>query len=124
MTKKTEKIVEMSHKKAIDRQNEVVDAVRRMQKEGRNITFYGVMKETGASKSYLYTNKVIHDLIAEARETNTPRTARSKDAIIKMQRSRIADLESKLTALQSEKPMNAVGFQNSSLPLEDGEKAL
>lgn len=105
MAKKTDRIVEMAHKKATDRQKEVMDAVKRMQKEGKKITFYSVMKETGASKSYLYTNKAIYDIIVEARDgqaPKTPRAAQSKDAIIKMQKSKIMELERKISSLQSE----------------------
>lgn len=105
MANKTDKIVEMAHRKATNRQQEVIDTVMRMQQEGKKVTFYSVMKETGASKSYLYTNQTIYDIIVKARDgqlPKTPRSKQSKDAIIKMQKSRIEELERKISSMQSE----------------------
>ena len=96
MANKTDKIVEMAHQKSSARKAEVIEAIKRMKREGKKITFYGVMKETGASKSYLYTNQEIYDTIVQARDGQKPkesRSSQSKDTIIKMQKARIAALE-------------------------------
>ena len=79
--------------------------INRMKSEGKKITFYSVTKETGASKSYLYTNQEIYDTIVQARDgqkPKEPRSSQSKDAIIKMQKAKIAELERQISKFETE----------------------
>ena len=82
---KTQKIKELSKKKAIERQAEVLKEIRTMMKKGKKISFYSVSQATGASRSYLYNNPVIAETIYAAREEQTTikRTKESEKTIIK-----------------------------------------
>ena len=82
---KTQKIKEISKKKAIDRQTEVLKEIRAMMKKGKKISFYSVSQATGASRSYLYNNPVIAETIYAAREEPIAikRTKESEKTLIK-----------------------------------------
>lgn len=99
---KTDKIVAKAKEKSESREHEVLLAIRRMQRTGQKITFYSVMKETGASKSYLYTNKTIRSAIEDARGALSNRSPSSKDAIIRMQTDRIKELELEINRFSKE----------------------
>lgn len=102
MEDKTEKIKELAKKKSADRQDDVLKVIRKMQKDGQKVTFYGVAKATGASKSYLYNNTAISEAIRNAREENPePRSEKSKQSIISAQRMEIRRLQKQIEDLKS-----------------------
>lgn len=102
MADKTEKIKELAKKKSSDRQEEVLKAIRKMQKDGQKVTYYGVAKATGASKSYLYNNAVISEAIRNARDENPePRSEKSKQSIISAQRMQIKRLQKQIDEMKA-----------------------
>ena len=98
----TLKIAEMAKRKSIKRQKEVLDVIASMIKNGEKVTFYSVQKKTGASKSYLYNNEKIKEAIKQEREEKTAntRTNESKDAIIKVLKMTIKNLEKEIKELK------------------------
>lgn len=101
--KKTEKIVELSVNKSAKRKREVMTAINNMKRRGDNITFYSVMKLTGASKSYLYGNIEIRALIEKERnEVPKPRNNQSNKVIISAQLKKIEELTSMIRKLEAE----------------------
>ena len=102
MADKTEKIKELAKKKSDERQDDVLKVIRKMQKDVQKVTFYGVAKATGASKSYLYNNTAISEVIRNAREENPePRSEKSKQSIISAQRLGIRRLQKQIEDLKS-----------------------
>lgn len=100
---KTDKIVELSTKKAELRKKEVIDSINKMIKHGDKVTFYSVMKETKASKSYLYGNDEIRSLIELGRKQAVkPRSVKGNKVIIEAQQQRIKELEARVKELESE----------------------
>ena len=95
MSNKTQAICEMAKEKSKKRQEEVLSAIKKMEKSEEKITYYGVAKKTGASKSYLYGNEIISSTITKAREGSqkSKRSTESKDAIIKSLLVKIKQLE-------------------------------
>lgn len=85
MPNKTQVVCEMAKEKSKRRQEEVLLAIKKMEKSKESISFYSVAKKTGASKSYLYGNELISFTIKKAREGSqtSKRSKESKDAIIK-----------------------------------------
>lgn len=105
MNSKTEKIVDLAKQKAETRQKEILKEIDRMQKAGEKVTFYSVMKKTGAAKSYLYNNEAIRVKITQVREDQrvlSPRTEQSKDTVIKLQKAKITELEKEIRTLKGE----------------------
>ena len=99
---KTDKITELSVSKSKKRKKEVIDSINRMAKRGDKINFYSVMKETKASKSYLYNNKEIRELIEEYRGTNVkPRSVKGNKVIIEAQQKKIKELEKAIEKLEA-----------------------
>ena len=98
----TLKIAEMAKRKSIKRQKEVLDVIASMIKNGEKVTVYSVQKKTGASKSYLYNNEKIKEAIKQEREEKTAntRTNESKDAIIKVLKMTIKNLEKEIKELK------------------------
>lgn len=101
MADRTEKIRELAKKKSINRQNEILKVIYKMRQTGRKITFYGISKLTGASKSYLYNNKAIAKAIREGRDASpAPRSEQSKQTIITAQRLKIRKLQKRIKELE------------------------
>ena len=97
MADKTERIRELAKDKSTKRQAEVLQAIKKMQKAGEKVTFYGVAKETGASKSYLYKNEAISSAIrACQKDSVAPRTEKSDKAIIASLQLEIKKLQKQL----------------------------
>lgn len=102
MSDKTAKIKELAKEKSEKRKAEVIKVIKSMIKNGESVSFYSVNKKSGASKSYLYNNEEIYNLIQEARgkEVEKKKTTESKDSIINMLNLKIKKLESEIKALQ------------------------
>ena len=74
-----------------------------MIKHGDKVTFYSVMKETKASKSYLFGNNEIRSLIEIGRNKAVkPRSVKGNKVIIEAQQQRIKELETLVKKLESE----------------------
>lgn len=101
MADKTEGIKKHAKQKSETRQSEVLAVIRRMKKKGEKVTFYGVAKATGASKSYLYNNKTIADAIRDCRDNSvSPRSKQSEKAIIAALRVEIKKLKSQIKEME------------------------
>ena len=102
MADKTERIRELAQNKAKTRQAEVLSVIAKMKKSGEKITFYGIAKATGASKSYLYKNEAIATAIRECQDGNVaPRTEKSDKAIIASLRLEVKRLKQQLKELNN-----------------------
>ncbi|MBI6001203.1 DUF6262 family protein [Clostridium perfringens] len=104
MSDKTTKIRELAKEKSEKRKAEVIKIIKLMIKNGESVSFYSVNKKSGASKSYLYNNEEIYNLIKEARgkEVEKKKTTESKDSIINMLNLKIKKLESEIKSLKEE----------------------
>lgn len=103
MADKTEGIKKPAKQKSEKRQSEVLAEIRRMKKKGEKVTFYGVAKATGASKSYLYKNEEIADKIRDCRDNHiAPRTKESDKAVIAALRVEIKKLKSQIKETEIE----------------------
>lgn len=119
---KTDKITELSVNKSKKRKKEVIDSINRMTKRGDKINFYSVMKETKASKSYLYNNKEIRELIEEYRGTNVkPRSVKGNKVIIEAQQKKIKESEKAIEKLEDD---NADSYKQKYEKLLQENRAL
>lgn len=95
MTKNTSMIVLMAKEKTEERKQKVIETVNKMLENKEKITFYSVYQKAGVSKSFVYNNEELRELIESYR--NSPiKKVQSKDAkdiIIDSQRSKINELE-------------------------------
>lgn len=60
---RVERIVNYSKQRSEEVKERVLEALQTLIDSGENITFYKVAQLSGASKSFLYTNKEVHDAI-------------------------------------------------------------
>lgn len=98
---KTDKIVELAAEKSKKRHREVINTINKMIKHGDKVSFYSVVKETGASKSYLYTNDEIRSLIELARnQAVKPRSIKGNKVIIDAQKRKIEELTARIKELE------------------------
>ena len=67
---KTDNIINLAKKKSEDKEKLVLSVIDEMLKEHRKITFYGVQKASGVSKSYMYKNARIREVITSIRDKN------------------------------------------------------
>lgn len=104
MLDKTTRIRELAKEKSEKRKVEVIKIIKLMIKNGESVSFYSVSKKSGASKSYLYNNEEIYNIIKEARgkDTEKKKTTESKDSIINMLNLKIKKLESEIKSLKEE----------------------
>lgn len=102
--KNTEKIVALAKEKTEVKKKKVLDTINEMVNNGEQITFYSVYQKAGVSKSFVYGNKEIRNVIEFYRE-NPIKMARSKDAkdvIIDAQKKKIKELEKKIKEFEKE----------------------
>lgn len=98
---KTDKIVELATEKSRKRHREVINTINKMIKRGDKVSFYSVVKETGASKSYLYTNVELRSLIELARnQAVRPRSVKGNKVIIEAQQRKIEELTARIKELE------------------------
>ena len=100
---KTDRICALAKEKSRTREAEVLQVIARMQKEGRQLSFYSVAAESGASRSFLYNNPRIHECIVSGREKPGQRAEASKDVIIAALKRQIRELEKETAAGYREK---------------------
>ena len=98
---KTDRIVELATEKSRKRHREVINTINKMIKRGDKVSFYSVVKETGASKSYLYTNVELRSLIELARnQAVRPRSVKGNKVIIEAQQRKIEELTARIKELE------------------------
>lgn len=98
MSNKTDKIIEIAKKKSEETENKVVKVIKEMVKNEEKINFYSVYQKAGVSKSFVYNNPTIRELIEKYRSNpiKNKQTQDTKDVIIETQRKRIKELEKQL----------------------------
>lgn len=99
MSSNTDEIVKLAKEKSIQARNSVVEAIKKLQQEDKNITFSSVAKAAKVSRSYLYNNEELRPLIEELRETNNfgGLEVDAKDKIIEKQKDEIKRLREQLS---------------------------
>ena len=98
---KTDRIVELATEKSRKRHREVISTINKMIKRGDKVSFYSVVKETGASKSYLYTNVELRSLIELARNQAVRlRSVKGNKVIIEAQQRKIEELTARIKELE------------------------
>lgn len=99
MSSNTDEIVKLAKKKSIQARNSVIEAIKKLQQEDKNINFSSVAKEANVSRSYLYNNEELRPLIEELRETNDSGRleVNAKDKIIEKQKDEIKRLKEQLS---------------------------
>ena len=65
---KTEKIVKLAKEKTQEKERLALQAVEGLLGEGQKVSFYSVAKQTGLSKTFLYKNDSVRQVIESARE--------------------------------------------------------
>lgn len=107
------KTLEVNRKKQSDEaKKKVKEAINLLCKEERDVNFSSIYKQSGVSRSFLYEDVEIRQLIQECRSSATDskmnrrakydKTSRSKDVIIEAKNKRIAKLEEENRRLKTE----------------------
>ena len=102
--KNTNKIVTLAKEKSDEKKQKVIDTINKMIESGEKITFYSVYQKAGVSKSFVYNNKVIREVIEQHRKNPTKRSQSkdAKDVIIESQKRRIKELEKEINVLEKD----------------------
>lgn len=107
------KTLELNRKKQSDEaKKKVKEAINLLCKEEMDVNFSSIHKQSGVSRSFLYEDVEIRQLIQEHRSSATDsdmnrrakydKTSRSKDVIIEAKNKRIAKLDEENQRLKSE----------------------
>ena len=83
-TDKTKGMIQAAAQKSKERQAEVLSIIDEMERAGNKVNFYAVAKRSGASKSYLYGNKIISERIRVARINGNSAGCSDKSEEVKM----------------------------------------
>ena len=104
MSKKYDKIVELSKNKSKITENKVLKTIDKMRKNNEKITYYSVYKSANVSKSFVYNNKKIRSLIEKLREKNikVKQNNNSKDIIIEAQNKKIKELKKEIKEIKKD----------------------
>lgn len=112
MSDKMKGLAASDKKRTAEAKAKVMDTIRQLSAGGEKINFNNVQKNSGISKSFLYKDQEIRELIEEQRaciidnEMNRhakyDKTSHSKDVIIEAKDKRIAKLETENRRLRTE----------------------
>lgn len=102
--KNTSKIVSMAKEKTEEKKQIVINTINEMIANGEKITFYSVYQKAGVSKSFVYNNKEIREVIEKHRKSPSKKTQTkdAKDVIIESQKRKIKELEKEIKQLQKD----------------------
>lgn len=100
MAKNTGAMQEVRRKSAEEAERNVLAVIEEMRKNGENVTFYGVAKRSGSSRSFLHNNERICDAIRGGKEEKQPRSKESNAALLKAAMMKIKALEAENAALK------------------------
>jgi hypothetical protein len=64
---KTERIIQLAKEKTAEKEKFALEAIDELKQSGEKITFYSVAKQTGLSKTFLYNNESVRQVIEDAR---------------------------------------------------------
>jgi uncharacterized membrane protein YkoI len=107
------KTLEVNRKKQSDEaRKKVKEAINLLCKQEKDVNFSSIHKQSGVSRSFLYEDVEMRQLIQECRSSTTDsdmnrrakydKTSRSKDVIIEAKNKRIAKLEEENRRLKAE----------------------
>jgi hypothetical protein len=97
---KTDKIIQLAKAKTAEKERLALSAVQELAGSSHKVTFYSVAKQTGLSKTFLYSNESVRQAIERARESGI-----RKPAI-----SNFVSTEKLLTALAELKETDPDGY--------------
>ena len=102
--KNTSKIVSMAKEKTEEKKQKVINTINQMIANEEKITFYSVYQKAGVSKSFVYNNKEIREVIEQHRKLpiKKAQTKDAKDVIIESQKRKIKELEKEIKLLQKD----------------------
>ncbi|MBL7247480.1 DUF6262 family protein [Heyndrickxia sporothermodurans] len=102
--KNTSKIVSMAKEKTEEKKQKVINTINEMIANGEKVTFYSVYQKAGVSKSFVYNNKEIREVIEQHRKLpiKKAQTKDAKDVIIESQKRKIRELEKEIKQLQKD----------------------
>lgn len=123
--KNVEKIVQSAKKRTENTRKKAIDAINAMIANGDNITFYNVNKKTGISKTFLYKDEIVSNLINENRTEKVKKIQKddSKDVIIKTQKRLIKELEEEIKHLKGSQDYKAK-YEETLAELNEVKKQL
>ncbi len=100
--KNVENMVKAAKSKTENTRKKAIEGINEMISNGENITFYSVNKKTGISKTFLYKDEEVSNLINENRTKKAKKvqTDKSKDAIIEAQKRLIKELQEEVNQLK------------------------
>lgn len=104
LSKKYDKIVELSKNKSKITENKVLKTIDEMRANNEKITYYSVYKSANVSKSFVYNNEKTRELIEKLRGNNVKvkQTDNSKDIIIEAQNKKINELNRKINEIKKD----------------------
>ena len=99
---KTDAVVKLAHKRTADKVKHVKSVIQTLQEQGEKITFYSVQKAAGVSKSFIYNNADLRELITGIRDKQEQHALNEESAgtIIQALKAENKRLQDKLHALQ------------------------
>ena len=100
--KNIEGLVEYNQSVKKQTEQNVIKAINKVRKSGKEFTLAAVCEEAGVSRSYFYKNPEMLKLIDKYRNPTGNKKIQTKDAkdvIISSQKSEIKDLKNKLNAI-------------------------
>lgn len=94
----------LAKEKSEEKKQKVIDTINKMIENEEKITFYSVYQKAGVSKSFVYNNEEIRDVIEHHRKNPTKKVQSkdAKDVIIESQKRKIKELEKEVKALQKD----------------------
>ncbi|GAA0504322.1 hypothetical protein GCM10008986_34820 [Salinibacillus aidingensis] len=102
--KNTSKIVSMAKEKTEEKKQMVIETINKMIECDEKITFYSVYQKAGVSKSFVYNNEEIREVIEQHRKSSIKKTQTkdAKDVIIESQKRKIKELEKEIKQYQKD----------------------
>lgn len=102
--KNTSKIVSLAKEKTEVKKQKVIETINQMLENEEKITFYSVYQKAGVSKSFVYNNKEIREIIEQHRKLPSKKTQSkdAKDVIIESQKRKIKELEKEIKKYQKD----------------------
>jgi len=99
---RTDKIIQLAKEKTAEKERTALDTIDELRKSGQKVTFYSVAKQAGLSKTFLYNNDSVRQVIENAREAplagsgaeQPTTTVNAEEIIASIQKLKTADPES------------------------------
>lgn len=89
----TEKIIQLAKEKTAEKEKLALDTIEEMRGTGQKVTFYSVAKSTGLSKTFLYNNEPVREMIEDVRSQPTDKAETQSETSAPDAEELIATLE-------------------------------